>query len=109
MTAVDNTALAEPGFQRLLNLLRGLESLALACSGGLASSLPLVAARMALGERVLALTVAMPYRAAEEIAEARVLTTRLGARHRVLELAMPAEITPGCRMTLKSISIGCGG
>ena len=53
--------LAETGFQRLLELLRGLDSVAVACSGGLDSSLLLAAARLALGDRVLALTVATPY------------------------------------------------
>ena len=85
-------ALAEPGFQRLLDLLRGLGSVAVACSGGLDSSLLLAAARLALGERVLALTVATPYMVAGEITAARVLTAQLGVRHRVLELPMPDEI-----------------
>ena len=64
----------------------------MACSGGLDSSLLLAAARLALGDRVLALTVATPYMASEEIAEARELTARLGVRHQVLELPMPGEI-----------------
>ena len=85
--------LAETGFQRLLELLRGLDSVAVACSGGLDSSLLLAAARLALGDRVLALTVATPYMAFGEIAEARALTAQLGVRHRVLELPMPVEIT----------------
>ena len=85
-------ALAEVGFQRLLELLRGLDSVAVACSGGLDSSLLLAAAQMALGNRVLALTVATPYMAAGEIADAKALTAQLGVRHQVVELPMPAEI-----------------
>ncbi|MFZ1640883.1 MAG: ATP-dependent sacrificial sulfur transferase LarE [Candidatus Contendobacter sp.] len=92
MTA-DATTLAEPGFQHLLDRLRALESLAVACSGGLDSSLLLAAARMALAGRVLALTVVTPYMASGEIADARELARTLGVRHRVLELPMPAEIT----------------
>ena len=84
--------LAETGFQRLLELLRGLDSVAVACSGGLDSSLLLAAARLALGDRVLALTVVTPYMASDEIAEARELTARLGVPHQVLELPMPGEI-----------------
>ena len=85
-------ALAEAGFQRLLELLRGLDSVAVACSGGLDSSLLLAAAQMALGDRVLALTVVTPYMAVEEIVDAKALTAQLGVQHRVLELPMPAEI-----------------
>jgi uncharacterized protein len=90
MTA--DAALAETGFQRLLELLRGLNSVAVACSGGLDSSLLLAAARLALGDRVLALTVVTPYMVTHEIAEAKALTAQLGVRHRVLELPMPNEI-----------------
>ena len=92
MIAIADAALAETGFQRLLELLRGLDSVAVACSGGLDSSLLLAAARLALGEKVLALTVVTPYMAAHEIADARELTTQLSVRHRVLELPMPESI-----------------
>ena len=90
MTAA--AALAEPDFQRLQELLRGLDSVAVACSGGLDSSLLLAAAQMALGDRVLVLTVATPYMATGEIADAKALTAQLGVRHQVVELPMPAEI-----------------
>jgi uncharacterized protein len=84
--------LAEAGFQRLLELLRELDSVAVACSGGLDSSLLLAAARLALSDRVLALTVATPYMAAQEIVQVWELTLTLDVRHRVLKLPMPAEI-----------------
>lgn len=93
MTAGVAAALAEPGYQRLLELLRGMSSVAVACSGGLDSSLLLAAACQVLGQRVLALTVATPYMASQEIAEAKELTAWLGVRHRVLELPMPESIT----------------
>ncbi|KAB2928718.1 MAG: ATP-dependent sacrificial sulfur transferase LarE [Candidatus Contendobacter sp.] len=100
-------ALAEAGFQRLRELLRGLDSVAVACSGGLDSSLLLAAARVALGDRVLALTVATPYMVGGEIAAAKELTAQLGVRHRVLELPMPNEIAHNppdrcyrCKLTL---------
>ena len=89
---ITGATLAEPGFQRLLELLRGLNSVAVACSGGLDSSLLLATAQMALGDRVLALTVATPYMAAGEIADAKALTAQLSVRHQVLELPIPAEI-----------------
>ncbi|MDG4549571.1 MAG: ATP-dependent sacrificial sulfur transferase LarE [Candidatus Contendobacter sp.] len=85
-------ALAETGFQRLLELLRELGSVAVACSGGLDSSLLLAAARLALGDRVLALTVATPYMATYEIVQVEELTRMLDVRHRVLNLPIPPEI-----------------
>ncbi|MFO1372008.1 MAG: ATP-dependent sacrificial sulfur transferase LarE [Candidatus Competibacteraceae bacterium] len=90
MTA--SAPLTEPGYQQLLELLHGLGTIAVAFSGGLDSSLLLAAAHMALGERVLALTVATPYMATWEITEARDLAQTLGVRHQVLERPMPAAI-----------------
>lgn len=92
MTAGSLSPLDEPGYRDLLELLRGMDSVAVACSGGLDSSLLLAAARAALGERALALTVATPYMAFWEIAEARELAELLGVRHRVLELPLAADI-----------------
>lgn len=92
MTAGVESPLTEPLYQQLQALLEGMGAVAVACSGGLDSSLLLAAARMALGERVLALTVVTPYMAAGEIAEAQKLAEMLGARHRVLEMPMPAAI-----------------
>lgn len=85
--------LNEAGYQRLLEVLRGMESIAVACSGGLDSSLLLAAAHQALGERVLALTVQTPYMTSHEINEARALAARLGVRHQVLEWPISEEIS----------------
>ncbi|HRD66614.1 MAG TPA: ATP-dependent sacrificial sulfur transferase LarE [Candidatus Competibacter sp.] len=92
MTTDFPSALTEPAYQGLLELLRQLGSVAVACSGGLDSGLLLAAARMALGERVAALTVATPYMASREIAEAAELAALLGVRHRLLQLPVPAAI-----------------
>lgn len=92
MTAELPLCLAEPGYQRLLAVLRDMDAVAVACSGGLDSSLLLAAARIALNERVLALTAMTPYMASWEIAEAQDLTARLGVRHRVLTLPTPSDI-----------------
>lgn len=86
------TSLLEPGYQRLLDILREMGSVAVACSGGLDSSLLLAVALAALGERVLALTVVTPYMAGHEIAAAKALTAWLNVQHRVLELPIPPDI-----------------
>ncbi|MEZ5580618.1 MAG: asparagine synthase-related protein [Candidatus Competibacteraceae bacterium] len=92
MTAESPSPLDEPGYRDLVELLRGLGSVAVACSGGLDSSLLLAVAHATLGERVLALTAMTPYMASWEIAEARELAATLGVRHQVLELPLAAEI-----------------
>jgi uncharacterized protein len=92
MIAESSSVLTEPGYQRLLEILRSMDSIAVACSGGLDSSLLLAVAHTLLGERVLALTVMTPYMASWEIAEAKDLTTRLGIRHQILTLPMPSDI-----------------
>ena len=84
--------LLEPGYQRLLDILREMGSVAVACSGGLDSSLLVAAAQTALGERAVALTVVTPYMTGHEIAAARALTAQLNVQHRVLELPMPPDI-----------------
>lgn len=43
MTIESSSPLTEPGFQRLLEVLRGLNGVAVVCSGGLDSSLLLAA------------------------------------------------------------------
>jgi uncharacterized protein len=92
MIAESSSVLTEPGYQRLLEILRSMDSIAVACSGGLDSSLLLAVAHTLLGERVLALTVITPYMASWEIAEAQDLTTRLGIRHQLLTLPIPDNI-----------------
>lgn len=92
MTAGVESPLTEPLYQQLRALLEGMGAVAVACSGGLDSSLLLAVACDALGERVLALTVVTPYMASGEIAEVKKLAESLGVRHRVLEMPMPAAI-----------------
>lgn len=92
MTAGVSAVLAEPGYRRLLEVLLDLDSVAIACSGGLDSSLLLAVAWRTLGDRVLALTVVTPYMAAREVAEASELAALLGVRHRVLDLPMPVDV-----------------
>jgi uncharacterized protein len=92
VTAETSAVLAESPYRRLLELLRELRSVAVACSGGLDSGLLLAAAHRELGDQTMALTVVTPYMAVHEVAAAKALTAELGARHRVLELPIPAAI-----------------
>lgn len=68
----------------------GLQTAAVALSGGVDSALLLTALRNTLGpERVLAVTAVAPYMGRQDISEAVELTTSLGVRHELVELPMP--------------------
>lgn len=70
---------------RLLSLLAEMESVAVAFSGGIDSTLVAQAAVIALGDRAIAVTAVSPSLAAGELDEARELAERIGIRHRVVE------------------------
>lgn len=79
-------------YARLLERLRGFKVAAVAFSGGADSTLLLAAAKEALGDRVLALTVVTPYMERQEVADTLSLSSHLGARHELVELDMPEGI-----------------
>ena len=79
-------------YRGLIDLLAGMENVAVAFSGGVDSTLLLHAAREALGENVLAVTLSTPYTPRWEIEEAREFAEAAGVRHRVVEVKFPEEI-----------------
>jgi uncharacterized protein len=69
---------------RLLEVLRGLEGVAVAFSGGIDSTVVTQAAQLALGDRAVAVTADSPSVPRAEVAEARELARRIGIAHRVV-------------------------
>lgn len=87
-----DTEVDDPLYLRLLDRLRGFETVTVAFSGGADSALLLAAAQAALGERVLALTAVAPYMVRQEIAASLALAAQLGVRHELVEIPMPQGI-----------------
>lgn len=79
----------EEKYAGLLAGLRALGGAVVAFSGGLDSTLLLYAAREALGEAALAVTLVTPYMPAAESAGAGGLASAMGARHRFVEVPFP--------------------
>ncbi len=79
-------------YNSLQEYLAGLDGLAVAFSGGVDSAFLLHAAREALGEKILALTIKSSYIPDWEIREAREFTAERGIKHLVINAAVPEQI-----------------
>ena len=72
---------------RLLEILRGLESAAVAFSGGIDSTVVARAAHEALGDRAVAVTADSPSVPRAELEDARRLAEQIGIRHHIVATA----------------------
>jgi uncharacterized protein len=70
--------------ERLLEILRGLGSTAIAFSGGIDSTVVAKAAYLALGDRAVAVTADSPSVPRTELEDARRLAKQIGIRHRIV-------------------------
>ncbi len=69
---------------RLLDILRRLDRVVVAFSGGIDSTVVAQAAQLALGDRAVAVTADSPSVPRSELADARRLAERIGIRHRIV-------------------------
>ncbi|WP_353893221.1 ATP-dependent sacrificial sulfur transferase LarE [Proteinivorax hydrogeniformans] len=74
-------------YDKLVDYIRKLESVVIAFSGGVDSTLVLKAAKDALGDNAVALTIHAPFHLNWEIEEAKEIAQKLGVRHEIIEFS----------------------
>lgn len=79
-------------YSELLENIRGLESVVVAFSGGVDSTFLAYAAKEALGDKAIAVTIESPYIPKWEIQEAKDLAQEIGIRHIVLPAHIDSSI-----------------
>lgn len=83
--STDRTGRLDDRRERLLALLRGYNRVAVAFSGGVDSAVVAMAARLACGEKAVAVTAVSPSLAEGELETAREVAGRIGIRHRLVD------------------------
>jgi len=81
-----------PKFIELINYLEGLGSAALAYSGGTDSTFLMAAAKLAMGDKLLAFTIDTPYIARWEIEEASEICQHIGVKHEIINSEIISSI-----------------
>ena len=77
---------------KLINYLKKLDGLAVAFSGGVDSTFLLVAAKIALGDKVIGITINSPYIPDWEIEEAKEIAAKHKIKHIIIDLGIPEII-----------------